>query len=268
MIWMLRRLRGDFARWDRSTRIGFTAALVLLVTALIAALLAPPDARLPILLGAAALLIVLQITVLWGNRGMISAFTQAQRLYVEGDLVGARDLLESVRPRANARVLTLLGNTYRQLGQLDESEAVLSEAVDKAPNHYFPLYGFGRTLLSRGRYAEAVDAIQRALDLGAPSLVRVELGEAYYRLSQPEAALDALHSVAGQNDAEPYRVLMAAYLLYRLGEGAPPSTEMLIDGLPYWEAAAERFRETPYGTALLLDIGEMVKLADGGGVQG
>lgn len=266
MIWLLRRLRGDFTRWDRSTRIGFTAALVLLVAALLAALLAPPDARLPILLGAVALLIVLQITVLWGNRGMISAFTQAQRLYVEGDLVGARDLLEAVRARANARVLTLLGNTYRQLGQLDESETVLSEAVDKAPNHYFPLYGFGRTLLSKGRYAEAVDAILRALHLGAPSVVRVELGEAYFRLNQPQAAADALHA-AGFSGAEPYRTLMAGYLLYRLGKGAPPSPELVIDGLPYWEAAAERFRETPYGAALLLDIREMVKLADGGRVQ-
>ena len=42
-----------------------------------------------------------------------------------------------VRAKADARTLTLLGNTYRQLGQLGESEAVLSEAVDKAPESLF-----------------------------------------------------------------------------------------------------------------------------------
>lgn len=261
MIWLLRRLRGDFARWDRSTRIGFATGVVMLVVALIAVPLAPPEQRTLVLIGVIAIVIVLELTVLWGNRGMISAFTQAQRAYIEGDFLAARDTLEAVRPKADARTLTLLGNTYRQLGQLHESEAVLSEAVDKAPNHYFPLYGFGRTLLAEGRYAEAVDAIRRALDLGAPPLVRFELGEAYYRLSQPEAAAEALRSVVGRSDAEPHRVLMAAYLLYRLGEGTPPATDVVLDGLPYWEAAAERFRETAYGTALMHDVRDMVTLS-------
>jgi tetratricopeptide (TPR) repeat protein len=145
---------------------------------------------------------------------------------------------------------------------LDESEAVLSEAVDKAPNHYFPIYGFGRTLLAEGRYAEAVDAIRHALELGAPSIVRIELGEAYYRLNQPDEAAETLLSAPLElAKPEPYRVLMATYLLYRLGKGEPPALDAVLDGLPYWEAAAERFRETPYGAALALDINDMTKLA-------
>jgi cobalamin biosynthesis protein CobD/CbiB len=139
MIWLIGRLRGDIRTWDRPTRIAFGIGLILLIIAVIVALIAPPDTRLPILVGAGALLIVIEIAVLWGNRGMISAFTRAQRLYVDGDLEAARDLLEAVRGKANARALTLLGNTYRQLGQLDESESVLSEAVYKAPDHYYPL---------------------------------------------------------------------------------------------------------------------------------
>ena len=39
-------------------------------------------------------LIVLDVSVLWGNRGMVSAFTRAQRLYLDGELEAARDLLE------------------------------------------------------------------------------------------------------------------------------------------------------------------------------
>ncbi len=90
-------------------------ALVLLIAA-------PPEQRSIILISFAGLLIVIEISVLWGNRGMVSAFTQAQRLYLDGDFAATRDLLESVRAKADARALTLLGNTYRQLGQLDQSE--------------------------------------------------------------------------------------------------------------------------------------------------
>jgi len=255
MIWLIRRLRRDFQNWDRPTRIAFGLGLLLLIVAVIAALIAPPETRLTILIGAGGLLIVIEVTVLWGNRGMISAFTRAQRLYLEGDLEAARDLLESVRDKADVRALTLLGNTYRQLGQLPESESILSEAVNKAPDHHYPLYGFGRTLLSEGRYAEAADVIRRALDLGAPSAVRADLGEAYFRLNLPDEVAAALQDAVLD---EPHRALMVGYLLYRIGEAPPPAPELVRAGLPYWQATAERFQHTPYGVALTHDIREML----------
>jgi tetratricopeptide (TPR) repeat protein len=254
MIWLTLRVRRDFKTWERSTRIAFVLGIVLLVLALVAALLAPPEVRVPVLGGASALLLIIELTVLWGNRGMISAFTRAQRLYMVGDFAGTLALLEGMRTKADARALTLLGNTYRQLGRLDESEAVLSEAVGKAPNHYFPIYGFGRTLLSEGRYAEAVDAIQRAVELGAPSVVRGDLGEAYYRLGKRDDAVLALHDTVVN---EPHRKLMAQYLLYRMGVGEPPTVDVVEAGLTYWQATAERFRATPYGIALESDVYEM-----------
>ena len=260
MIWLIRRLRGDFRGWERSTQIAFALGGILLVVALILTLVAPPDARVLVLVGMGLLLIVLEVTVLWGNRGMLSTFTRAQRLYMAGELEAARDLMEAARPKADARTLTLLGNTYRQLGQLHESEAVLSEAVDKAPDRYFSLYGFGRTLLSEGRYAEAADAIRRALEVGAPSVVQADLGEAYYRLNRRDDAIAALNAAnAAQSGlGEPQRALMVSYLLFRLGEAEPPALEIVLSGLPYWQATAERFRETPYGAALMLDVREML----------
>ena len=260
MIWLLSRLRRDFRTWERSTRIAFGIGALLLLVAVITALAAPSEVRIPILAGAGALLLVLEVTVLWGNRGMISAFTQAQHRYLDGDFDGALALLEAVRPKADARALTLLGNTYRQLGRLVESEAVLSEAVDKAPNHYFPIYGFGRTLLSEGRYEEAAQAIRRALELGAPSAVQGDLGEAYFRLNRADDALDALQKAsraAEGRPAEPHRALMANYLLHRLDAAPPPDPEIVRAGLPYWQATAARFRDTPYGNALESDIDEM-----------
>ncbi len=259
MIWLIRRLRQDFARWDRSTRLAFVINLILLLVALIVALAAPPDDRVPILAGAGALVLVLEVTVLWGNRSMVSTFTRAQRLYMAGEFTAARDLIEAVRSKADARTLALLGNIYRQLGELPASEVVLSEAVNKAPNHYFPIYGFGRTLLAEGRYADAIAALLRALEVGAPPVVQADLGEAYYRLSRPQEASAALRA-AGAAENEPHRALIVAYLLYRIGDAPPPAPELIEAGLPYWQASAERFRETPYGAALLVDVRELSTL--------
>ena len=261
MFWLISRLRSDFNGWDRPTRIAVVLGVLLLIALLIAAVAAPAEQRVPAQIGAIGLVIVSQIAVLWGNRGMISPFTQAQRHYLAGAFDEARDVLEAARARSKIDVksLTLLGNTYRQLGQLAESEAILSEAVARAPEHYFARYGFGRTLLSRGEYAAAVESIAEAVRLGAPPVVQLDLAEAYYRLGQfPDAAVP-LESVRAQ---EPHRALMQAYLLYRMGRGAPPERELIAAGLPYWRASAERFGATPYGQALAQDVDRMQVLVE------
>ncbi len=253
---MISRLLEGYRAWERPARIALLGALGLLVLVSLALTFGPEAIRLPGVIGFAGLLIVIQLIIMWANRGMVTPYTRAQRRYLDGDLTGAAALLEPLREdkTAFARDLTLLGNTYRQLGRLDESEQVLLEALDKAPQDYFPIYGFGRTLLSEGRYAEAVDAIQRAIVLGAPSVVQGDLGEAYYRLGKRDDAVLALHNAAVN---EPHRALMAQYLLNRLGAAPPPSTEVIQAGLAYWQATAERFRETPYGVALESDVYEM-----------
>src|SRR5690606_41814399 len=130
---------------------------------------------------------------------------------------------------------TLLGNTYRQLGQLAESEAVLSEAVARAPEHYFARYGFGRTLLSRGEYAAAVESIAEAVRLGAPQIVQLDLAEAYYRLARKDDATALLENVRTH---EPHRALMQANSFYRMG-GAPPTCQLVVAGLLDASASAE-----------------------------
>jgi tetratricopeptide (TPR) repeat protein len=254
MFWLIRRLRHEFPAWDRPTQIAFVMALILFVVLLLVAALAPPELRTPALIGAGGSLLVLQLAVMWGNRGMVNVFTQAQRAYLAGDLDAARAILEAARSagKADMRALTLLGNTYRQLGRLAESKAVLYEALDKAPDHHFPLYGFGRTLLSEGHYEEAAAALAGALDAGAPPIASLDLAEAHYRagrLNEARAALDQLPALA-----EDYRALMAAYLRYQVGAGAPPTAALIQAGLPFWEGSAARFHATPYGKALNEDI--------------
>jgi tetratricopeptide (TPR) repeat protein len=257
---LLRALRA----WDSPTQIALMLALALLGITLLVALFAAPDMRQPALIGAGGLLIVTQIIVMWGNRNMVTPYTQAQRAFLEGDFETSRHLLEVVRAsgKADVRDLTLLGNTYRQLGNLEASEDSLTEALRLRSNHHFPLYGFGRTLLIQGRYAEAVDAITHALEAGAPPVIKVDLGDAYFRQELWDEAWSALEGVRPLV-VEPHRALMVDYLLYRLGKGDAPAPDLIESGLPYWRAEAERFRQTPYGQALAADVRHVQTLGGG-----
>ena len=248
----------QFRAWERPAQIAFFIAVILLFLAGGVVAFGGQNLRTPSVIGFGGLVIAIQIIILWANRGMVTPYTQAQRFYLVEDFASARDLLEEVRQRGKAdwRSLTLLGNTYRQMGDLEPSEAVLLEALNNAPNHHFSLYGFGRTLLVQGRYAEAVDVLNRALDAGAPSIVRLDVGEALYRVGRPLEAVEQLGMVPLASD-EPQRALMLAYLRYRLGSGERPDTALLHDGLPYWEAAAQRYHQTPYGQTLTGDVQAM-----------
>jgi len=258
------RLLRAFRAWDTASRAAFVMALALLLAALLLAALGPSDFRSFVLVAAAGLVILTQIIVMWANRGMVMPFTRAQRAYMAGDFDTASQLLEAARAagKTGVRELTLLGNTYRQVGQLEKSEEVLTEALKLWPNHHFPLYGFGRTLLVQGRYAEAINTISGALELGAPPVVRFDIADASYRLGLREETQLALQEV-GQLVDQPHRALMAQYILYRLGLGEQPDADLVQSGLAYWRAEADRFRHTPYGQALAGDVLVMQTLGGG-----
>ncbi|MCA9908457.1 MAG: tetratricopeptide repeat protein [Anaerolineae bacterium] len=260
MIWLISRLRRDFSAWDRPTRIGFVLALCLLVIAVLLFFIAPQDQRQTILIGIGALIIVTQILIMWGNRGMVAPLTLAQRAFLRGDLEGTLALLEPMHAsgQADARTLTLLGNAYRQLGRLDESAAVLSEAIDNLPNHHYPLYGFGRTLIVQGNYADGAAYVERALETGAPPVVRFDIAEAYYRQGNIDD-LVAILSDVDVDDEEP-RELFVSFWRWRYAGGSPPRRELIEAGLPFWEGQAERFAVTPYGASVRNDVSVLKSL--------
>jgi tetratricopeptide (TPR) repeat protein len=252
---MTERILNMLRAWDRTSRTALALAFFLLLLVLLVLAFGPLSMRLPAIIGFFGLVIAMQIIILWANRGMVTPFTRAQRYYLEEDFESARDILEKLREtgKADVRALTLLGNAFRQLGRLDQSEVVLREALTIQPNHHFPLYGFGRTLLVQGYYIEAAETIRQALSAGSPPIVQLDAGEALYRAGETEEALRMLQ--AGLVDAhEPHRRLMAEYLLFRLGIRDVPALTLLEEGLPYWEASAERYYHTPYGQHLAEDI--------------
>ena len=249
--------------WDGSAKVALALDLVLIVVVGGIVTFGPSDVRQSALIGLIALLVMLQLIVLWGNRGMVTPYTQAQRHFMAGEFDQARAVLEAQRAigKVDANALTLLGNVYRQLGFLEQSEQTLKEALKQVPLHYFPLYGFGRTLFAIGNYAGAIDYIQRALDAGAPDGVRFDLGHALYRSGDLVGARQVLEHTGPYID-EPFRRLMLDYLLQRLDTGRRPSVDDLKEGLPYWRAEAQRFRHTPYGVALAVDIQNLEALME------
>lgn len=251
-----------FVNWDRPSQIGFTLAVLLLGLLMFAAITGSEEVRHPALIGAMGLLITMQVIFLWANRGMVADYTKAQRAYLNEDFEAACAILEAYRHngKIDFRALTLLGNTYRQMGKLQESEAVLLDAIDMAPKHPFPVYGIGRTFIAQGRYPEAAGALQQALDDGGPEVIRFDAGEAHYRLGNKRRAIELLREARESVQHESHRALMTDYLLHRLDAGDLPSPELIKAGLPYWERQSGVF-QTPYGEALAADIAEIQALA-------
>ncbi len=252
-----------FRAWERSTQIAFISAFLLLLLSLVVFSISAGDLRQSALIGFIGLIFALQIIFMWGNRTMVTAFTLAQRRYLAEDFVGARQILEQfhITGKPTVSSLTLLANIYRQLGLLDNSEEIVKKALALRPFDHFPLYSFGRTLIIKGLYAQAAETIQDALRAGAPPIVYFDLGEALYRAGNFEDSAAALEQIQNQNH-EPFRSLMTDYLLYRMQLHDPPTAQLVIAGIGYWQELASRYQSTSYGQTLAGDIAAMQTIVE------
>lgn len=245
-------------QWDRPTKLAFAMALVLLLLSL-AILSSQPQLRTPALIASSGLLVALQVIALWGNRHMVTPYTQAQRHFLAGDMELARDVLlagieerEAADKKPEVDSLVLLGNIYRNLGQLDLSLEALQSAVERRPSYHFALYGHGRSLLAAGDYDAAMQHLDAALKYGAPEIVAFDLAHVAYRRGDLDTARAYLQRTPQTDEA--YRDLMLDYLQHKLAGVAPPTAELIEIGLPFWVAEVERFADTPYGQALQADL--------------
>lgn len=191
-----------------------------------------------------------------------SPLAKAQQLFREGRFQEAVDELQSHLSDGDVQALTLLGNTYRQMGQLVDSEKALREAILLQPDNPFPSYGLGRTLLVQGKFAEAATWIQKALDGGGQKVLRAELALAHYLNKDAEQAGQAAEKAARLLQMEAYRVLMVNYILHQTRNDSKAVNMMarVADALPYWHAEAERFAATPYGTILMGEVNHLKSL--------
>lgn len=234
--------------WDARSKTAMGLAIVLLVVVLAVGGRLPDEHRSSVVIALVGLLVAMQAIFLYANRGMVTHITHAQRLILAGRYDEAASLLEQHADDApDVQTLTLLGGAYRMLGRVDDSLQILTKALQLSPKHHFARYSFGRTLLASGQYAQAIEAFSQALDHGAPAFARVDLAEAEYRAGRAFQLPDA----AG---LEPHVDLMARYILWRTGQGGAPDAALIDAGLQYWDKAAARFADTPYGADLQRDI--------------
>lgn len=256
--WLFRQFR----TWERPAQAAFVLAAAFLVGAGLAFIFGAGTVRVLAFAAMLGALIALQLVFMWANCGMVTPYTQAQRHYLAGDFAAALRLLEAEQAtgRMDVRVAVLLGNTYRQVGRLDESLEVLQKTNAIALNDHYVLYGFGCTLLARGDYAQAVAVFQQVLACGGSQITQFDLGAASYYLGDGEQASLASAALLVPQDAA--RLLMAAYWLHRLGKGEMPRVVDGVDGLGYWRAYAERFAHTPYGVALGEDVTNLARFVE------
>jgi len=252
-----------FRSWERSTQFAFVMALILLMVSFVVIMFSSGNLRQSALIGFVGLIIALQLIFMWGNRTMVTAYTQAQRRYLAEDFSSARDILEDFHNRSKPDVfsLTLLANTYRQLGLLDKSEEIVKKALALRPFDHFPLYSFGRTLLIRGSYAQSIETLRQALQAGAPLIVEFDLGEALYRNGEFDASAGVLERIRDPQQ-EPFRLLMTDYLLFKMQRNGAPEAVEVAAGLAYWQELANRFASTPYGQSLANDVAFMHSLGE------
>ncbi len=248
----------DARAWDRSVKIGVVMGLVLLIILLTLILIAPREARPLLLVGVIGVVIVMQVLILWGNRHLVTPYTRAQQQFLAGDYEAARDTLrvsvaesEQNGKRPSVDTLTLLGNTYRNLGLLRESLDILTTALQRQPQNPFPLYGFGRTLLAAGRFADAEASLQRSLEAGGPSGIMFDVALAQVLQDRPDAASESLRAIVQDTAQDTDRRWMAQQLLPVEQRGSHSlSGEERQAGAMFWQKETARFASTPYGQRL------------------
>ncbi|MDX2077970.1 MAG: hypothetical protein SFZ02_16190 [bacterium] len=250
MVHIITNIFKNFRVWERSAQIAFLLALLLAIPALIMSITADDDVRGYAVISLMASLFVAQLIFLWANRGMVNDYTRAQRHFLRGEFVQAKEILMAhltTHPK-DVQAMTLLGNTYRQLGDLPASHAILLEAVNIQPMNYFPLYGFGRTLLVAGQFNEALGIFQKAIKAGGHAITYFDIGESAYYCGNFDVARDALQNGLSEVSGEKNRAWMAQALLNQMEKMPLPP---LADApRAYWKTQAQLFEQTPYGEAL------------------
>ncbi len=239
-----------FRSWERTTQIGFVMALLLAIPTLFFAITGDDDIRGYAVISLMASLFVAQAIFLWANRGMVSDYTRAQRHFLRGEFSYAVTILQShlAQHPKDVQAMTLLGNTYRQMGNLDTSHTILLEAVNIQPMNYFPLYGFGRTLLVQGKFDKALGIFHKTLKAGGHAITYFDIGESAYYVGDLTASRDALQQGLAEGAGDDNRVWMAQAILNQIDNlPLPPLSNA---SRAYWMIQQQLFEHTPYGKAL------------------
>lgn len=253
MVWQVARdLTRRLPEWDASAKLSLAIAVLLLFLLLGVGFFGPDAIQFPAKVGAFGLLVTIQLVFLWGNRRDASPYHQAQQHFIAHDYEAARDLLEPLPDagRASVDALVLLGNSYRHLRQFDRARSALARALEIKPQHDLALFSAGKLNLVLGEYAAAIEYFERAIKAGAPNIVRFELGQARFLLSQSAEAAQQLTAARSALADDPAQLLLLQYYLWALGAGDVPTRESIRENIQHWRREARKYGNTPYGAHL------------------
>ncbi len=253
MLWQVARdLTRRLPEWDASAKLSLAIAIPILLLLLAVGFAGPAAIQFPARIGAFLTLVTIQLVFLWANRRDASPYHQAQQRFIAGDYQAARDLLEALpeRGRESVDALVLLGNSYRHLGRLDAAGAALRRALELKPEHDLALFSLGKLNLVRGAYAAATEFLERALNAGAPDIVRFELGQARFLLGHDMQAREQLKIALPALAEDPAQLLLLRYYLHVLSAGDMPASEFICQHIERLRLEARKFADTPYGAHL------------------
>lgn len=137
-------------------------------------------------------------------------FEEAVDAYVK-----AVDLADGLMRKAHRAELA---ETYVEMKEYEKAEAQLDLILKKAPEAAAAWAGAGQVRKKAGRYAEAANALLKAIELGAPDPLietrwRLHLAEAYAALRRPERENEQWKAIDGLATG-PARAVSVAYVLY------------------------------------------------------
>ena len=265
MLWQAARdLTRRLPEWETPAKASLAIALPLLIMLLCIGFFGPESIQLLARLGAFGLLITIQLLFLWSKRRDASPYHQAQQHFIAGDYSAARDLLETMpeRGRASVDALVLLGNTYRNLGNFISAQAALDQALELNSRHHLALFSAGKLQIAQGGYFEASEYFERAIQAGAPALVRFELGQALFLLGERDEARRQLIEARPALADDQAQLLLLQYYMQVMRAGDLPTSEFIQENIQFWRGEALKYSETPYGAHLaeiIADLGAEIE---------
>lgn len=119
---------------------------------------------------------------------------RAYQHQVRGEIGDAIVLYKrSIATFPTAEAHTFLGWTYSMLGRYEEAIEECQRAIELDPDFGNPYNDIGAYLIETGRYEEAISWLEKAMKAGryeSPQFPYVNLGRVYEQLGQPFKALE------------------------------------------------------------------------------
>ena len=125
------------------------------------------------------------------------------------------------------------------------------------PGHHLALFSIGKLNLVQGCYLEASEYFERAIQAGAPPLVRFELGQAHFLLGEHVEAKRQLFEARPALADDEAQLLLLQYYMQVLSAGDLPPRELIQANIPFWRGEAKKYWETPYGVHLAEIIADL-----------